>query len=141
MGPLGLGLPGTWYRVAGVSVELSCVELSTSPPGWESRVICFSGTQSGLKGALPSGCFCLGLFSMQTIASCHALGFNFPKLLTQSPENTFLILTSSFKGFIPLGHSVAELRELMLSCGYVGEKLWEMSIAWGCSSRQGTCNC
>lgn len=34
--------------------------------GWEIWVVHFSGMQGGLRGILLSGCFCLGLFSMQT---------------------------------------------------------------------------
>lgn len=51
------------------------------------------------------------------------LGFSFPKLLTQSAENTFIILASpskdeSFGPFIPRRRPVAEPGELMLCRGY-----------------------
>lgn len=63
------------------------------------------------------------------------LGFSFPKLLTQSPGNSFIIFIYSsegkcFGGFVPLQCSMAELGSWCCPVGTTGEDLWEMSFAW-----------
>lgn len=98
--------------------------LSPSPPGWETRGVHFPGTRGGLKRRVAVRVLLLGIiFHANHILHLTRLGLSFLKLLTQSPENPFIILTSSpedesFGPLVPFRRPVAEPGELMLSRGY-----------------------